>query len=547
MDIARDEPARAPLRPATLSLLLLAGCFFSPSGSAPEDDGTDDASTAAPTSADASDTAVPTSGGDELCGNFQVDEGEACDNGKNGGALCREDCQLNTCGDGYLADAVEGCDDGNTVDGDGCSAACALEGCGDGLTAGMEECDDGNSVDDDACTNLCRLPVCGDGVTNGDEQCDDPAGNSETGACLPGCTQAVCGDGFVHDGVEACDDMNAVDDDGCSNSCTTAGCGDGQVQRGEQCDDGNDVDEDACLGTCQFASCGDGVVHTDVETCDDGNTAPGDGCSASCQDELCGNGVADPGEACDDGNQLDTDACLSTCTDAACGDGVVHAGEEECDDGNADDTDACTSLCTVTGCGDGVVQAGEACDDGMVSATCDAQCERSAYWVFVSSLKVTGKQIMSPAAADLACTQLAMGTPVEGTYKAFLSEDAESASERLFHSPVKYILPNKTTVANSWNDLTDGQLLHPISRDENNNNAAPMIPPSGCNAVNYAESAVWTGSSPKGLDLQDCSGWDSLVSDGAGGLLHRTDSLWSGCTFDCSTQARLYCFEQPAG
>jgi len=39
---------------------------------------------------------------------------------------CRSDCQPARCGDGVL-DTGEACDDGNGVDGDGCSASCALE------------------------------------------------------------------------------------------------------------------------------------------------------------------------------------------------------------------------------------------------------------------------------------------------------------------------------------------------------------------------------------------------------------------------------------
>src|SRR6185295_13956112 len=52
------------------------------------------------------------------------------------------------CGDG-IAQLGEACDDGNTMDCDGCSSACTLEtGCGDGVRCGAEACDDGN-------TNAC--------------------------------------------------------------------------------------------------------------------------------------------------------------------------------------------------------------------------------------------------------------------------------------------------------------------------------------------------------------------------------------------------------
>ena len=37
------------------------------------------------------------------------------------------------CGDGVIDRAHETCDDGNTDDGDGCSASCSLETCGNGV------------------------------------------------------------------------------------------------------------------------------------------------------------------------------------------------------------------------------------------------------------------------------------------------------------------------------------------------------------------------------------------------------------------------------
>ncbi|OGJ68338.1 hypothetical protein A3B61_03300 [Candidatus Peribacteria bacterium RIFCSPLOWO2_01_FULL_53_10] len=42
------------------------------------------------------------------------------------GAACRNDCSPPRCGDS-VRDLQEYCDDGNTLDGDGCSAACQLD------------------------------------------------------------------------------------------------------------------------------------------------------------------------------------------------------------------------------------------------------------------------------------------------------------------------------------------------------------------------------------------------------------------------------------
>lgn len=60
------------------------------------------------------------------------------------------------CGDG-ASESPEECDDGGVVDGDGCSALCVAEFCGDGIPqAGLgEDCDDGNNVDGDGCSATC--------------------------------------------------------------------------------------------------------------------------------------------------------------------------------------------------------------------------------------------------------------------------------------------------------------------------------------------------------------------------------------------------------
>ena len=63
------------------------------------------------------------------------------------------------CGDGMVQFWAEMCDDGNTVDGDGCNAACQDEYCGDGIPQeGLGElCDDGNTISGDGCTADCLI------------------------------------------------------------------------------------------------------------------------------------------------------------------------------------------------------------------------------------------------------------------------------------------------------------------------------------------------------------------------------------------------------
>ena len=55
-------------------------------------------------------------------------------------------------------DAGEECDDGNTVNCDGCTADCRVEtGCGDGVRCGSEACDDGNQTACDGCSPTCEV------------------------------------------------------------------------------------------------------------------------------------------------------------------------------------------------------------------------------------------------------------------------------------------------------------------------------------------------------------------------------------------------------
>jgi cysteine-rich repeat protein len=307
------------------------------------------------------------------------------------------------CGDG-LVTGDEGCDDANTVDGDGCSSACALE---EGW-----QCNDQPS----SC-----YPVCGDGVLAGDEQCDDDNIHPNDGcsvecqledgwACegIPSDCQTVCGDGFVVG--ESCDDGNAVSGDGCSGGCLpepgwscfgqpsvcTTNCGDGMVLGDEQCDDENPNVGDGCTPDCMVelgwscmghpstctTGCGDGIV-AGSEQCDDLDLEDGDGCSAAC--------AVESGWSC--GNQP------SVC-DTTCGDGIV-AGTEQCDDMGLAAADGCDAACMVEAgwicagspsacnahCGDGVMVGPETCDDGNLEQGdgCHLSCDVEFGWICVGS------------------------------------------------------------------------------------------------------------------------------------------------------------------
>ena len=389
-----------------------------------------------------------------LCGNDQINAGETCvscpaDVKCSIGTQCCSDgtCQASCssgglCGDGNI-DPGEACDDGNTQSGDGCSAACTSEA---GCCGNPSLCTGGTQCNAQSCTceevscivnsdcsgqNTCCLgqqcvqAECGDGLVQCNEQCEPSFVQKlcvrGDGAVLIGCDDPshigdACGTGPCIDsdgdgryncegGVgTSCSSNNdcigscraVTNDPCCSSGCQntgagqcTADCGNGRIDIGEECDDGNALDSDTCTSACFLTSCGDGVRQIpngqgNQEECDDGNTQDGDGCSAACSIEgssTCGDGIHDFGEGCDDGNLDETDTCTSQCWPTACGDGTVQAPNgvdqiEECDDGNFTPTDSCKS-CSFARCGDRSIYAGvEECDDGDTrdgdgcSATC---------------------------------------------------------------------------------------------------------------------------------------------------------------------------------
>jgi fibro-slime domain-containing protein len=246
------------------------------------------------------------------------------------------DYPSSVCGNGIKEDN-EGCDDGNNVSGDGCSASCVVEPhwtcptpgkpcihdtiCGDGMIEATEACDDGNTIDGDGCSADCTVE-CG-------WEC--PAGMN--------CRAAKCGDGMVA-GKEQCDDGNTTDGDGCSANCTLeskpAGVPEGWVctspsaagTDGGTDGGGADGGAGACKGptTCTTSVCGNGI-REGSEQCDDGNNVTGDGCSPFCRLEpkcpagggactnVCGSGLLLPGDGkdCDDGNTVDGDGCSHDC------------------------------------------------------------------------------------------------------------------------------------------------------------------------------------------------------------------------------------------
>ena len=231
-----------------------------------------------------------------------------------GAALQAAGCQFGDdpqgngrCGDAVL-DVGEGCDDGNLVNGDGCSASCSVEtarpACGNGVRESSEGCDDGNTRNGDGCSAACTVET----------------------------PTAVCGNG-MRESSEACDDGNVRDGDGCSATCQVqAVCA---LVPNSGCATGSACDADD-HGVHYCRAKGAGVAESSCTSRNDCNAG------LTCVDK--GNGISTCVRYCEgnaDCNGAGA-ACLDTIKDI---------------DGNAIDATLCTFSCnpvSATGCPTGL-------------------------------------------------------------------------------------------------------------------------------------------------------------------------------------------------
>ncbi len=157
--------------------------------------------------------------------------------------------------------------------------------------------------------------------------------------------------------------------------------------------------------------------------------------------------------------------------------------------------------------------------------------------VFISSATVRG-DMGGLAAADAFCNNEAQTAGLSGNYKAWLSDDATSASSRFSHSAGRYQMVNGDVVADNWADLTDGNLDQRISRDQHGNIRGD---------AGNCYSRVWTGTNTDGTATgNNCNDWTSPIGGGTAG---ESDSAFAAWTNDvsgqgCGLRCPLYCFEQ---
>ena len=176
----------------------------------------------------------------------------------------------------WIKTGIEGWDDGNTKNGDGCSSTCSIEtgwtwsggsstskdtwngiwGDGRRVNSNSGIWDDGNNVSGDGWDSAWYTEVgwtCTGGSLTNKDTCSE-----------------ICGDGIrFHSSSTYWDDGNTKNGDGCSSTCS--------IETGWTWSGGSSTSKDTWKEIC-----GDGIrYNSNSSYWDDGNTNNGDGCTSS--------------------------------------------------------------------------------------------------------------------------------------------------------------------------------------------------------------------------------------------------------------------------
>lgn len=276
--------------------------------------------------------------------------------------------------------------------------------CGNSIITSNEGCDDGNTTNGDGCSSVCAVET--------GFQC---SGTPSTCSHIQ-----VCGDGYI-DSPEACDDENITNGDGCSATCT--------VESGFQCNGAPSL-----CGLIQ--TCGNGDIEG-TETCDDSNATSGDGCSSICAIEsgfqctsepsicsfipVCGDNILTSPEQCDDGNATSGDGCSATCTTES----------SSSSSSSSTSSSSSSSSCGEEGCGSSSSSSSSTSSSSSSSSTSSSSSSSSQGYATVTVRKITVNGFGEFTFRGLSN----VGIGVENSFTLETDEESSSA-ERTFIVPV---------------------------------------------------------------------------------------------------------------
>ena len=259
------------------------------------------------------------------------------------------------CGNGVQT-GTELCDDGNTVNGDGCDNNCTPTGCPNGIQTGAEVCDDGNPANGDGCSTTC---VNEPGHLFEAEPNDDGTPAARTFDFLAANANGpITTSVIIHGGIHPVgdDDVFAITNTLMTPVLLRLDVYNPVLGLGVACEATIDTELDVrnaagfplahnddrrarelCSGVSFTMTPGQTVYAHLIEHGDDG---PIPAYLLRVALTVCGNGIVEFGEECDGGASCDA-LCQRI---PVCGDTFVDA-PETCDDGNTTSGDSCSSTC----------------------------------------------------------------------------------------------------------------------------------------------------------------------------------------------------------
>ncbi|MFV8754901.1 hypothetical protein ACNOYE_30505 [Nannocystaceae bacterium ST9] len=260
-------------------------------------------------------------------------------------------------------------------------------------------------------------------------------------------------------------------------------------------------------------------------------------------------------------DEATSDASTSEATSDPTTEATTDTGEATSDPVTTDATSEGTSTSegeTGIECMPGQTDCGGSCVDTQTDpfncGGCEVVCNEAELclgecvikkYVFVGSEPKTGN-MGGIQGADALCDGLAGEAGLPGSYFAWNSTLASYPNFDFDQTGV-YVRTDGQLIAESYADLTDSQLLIPITLDENQDPVPLGLLPN-CLA---AMGAVWSNTTAAGdyAGEPNCANWttNSVQAFGKIGSMSATDGGWSqlpNCFVPCNTPLPIYCVQQ---